>query len=111
MKNNGKAAKTINRLGEEGQDKVTGFRGIVTSVSFDLYGCVSYWLTPKVKQDDDGNQAPTDGGRWFDADRIKFGDDREKVMPVPDFLGERDLHPVKREKHSLHKVLRSQLQI
>ena len=27
-------------LGQKVEDKVTGFRGVVTTISFDLYGCI-----------------------------------------------------------------------
>jgi len=32
--------KHLEMLGKEGFDVVTGFDGVITSVSFDLYGCV-----------------------------------------------------------------------
>lgn len=71
--------ETIALLGRVASDKVTGFRGVITSASFDLYGCVQVALTPP---------APADGqelkhGHWFDVNRVQVSADR--VMPVPDF--------------------------
>ncbi len=63
-----KEIKTINKLGKMGKDKITGFSGIVTSVSFDLYGCSQLWLTPKVNKD-----MFIPDGKWFDEGRVKIG--------------------------------------
>lgn len=35
-------------LGLKVQDKVTGFKGVISSISFDLYGCVQAAITPSV---------------------------------------------------------------
>lgn len=32
--------KHIDLLGLKAEDKVTGFKGVITTLSFDLYGCV-----------------------------------------------------------------------
>lgn len=62
-------------------DKVTGFAGVVTSVTFDLYGCVQALLTPGLVDGKLQEQA------WFDVKRLK--DDaligRRRVMDVPRF--------------------------
>lgn len=55
----------INLLGLKAKDAVTGFSGVVTSISFDLYGCVQAIVTPPV--DKDGNAKD---GRWFDIIRL-----------------------------------------
>jgi hypothetical protein len=70
----------IENLGLKGRDKITGFEGYVCSVSFDLYGCVSYWITPPAKTE------PGDlpGGQWFDEKRVELTESR--IMPVPDFV-------------------------
>lgn len=70
--------KHVNLLGYEAEDKVTGFKGVVTTVGFDLYGCVQAALTPKVTAD--GKQPD---GRWFDMTRLNVGN--YKVMEAPDF--------------------------
>lgn len=69
----------IDLLGMTGEDKVTGFLGVITSVSFDLYGCVQLALTPAV--DEKGGILD---GRWLDANRIEI-QDVPRVMPVPSF--------------------------
>lgn len=70
--------KTINLLGFEASDKITGLKGVIDSVCFDLYGCVQVSLALKAK--DDG-EVPS--GRWFDVARIDVG--KKRVMPVPAF--------------------------
>lgn len=68
-----------NMLGRKGKDVVTGFSGIVSSLSFDLYGCVQAVLTPEV----DKEGKPKDG-HWFDITRINITD-KNPVMRLPDF--------------------------
>ena len=38
-------------LGHKVEDKVTGFKGVVSSLSFDLYGCVQAVVTPAASED------------------------------------------------------------
>lgn len=38
--------ETLAVLGLPVRDKVTGFDGVITSVSFDLYGCIQVVKTP-----------------------------------------------------------------
>lgn len=71
---------TINMLGLKGRDRVTGFRGTITSVCFDLYGCVQMSLSPDAKEGDDDLKH----GHWFDVSRVVVADE-ERAMPVPDF--------------------------
>ena len=52
-------------LGFSAKDKVTGFEGVVSTVSFDLYGCIQVVLTPPVK---DGRMME---GSWFDITRLQ----------------------------------------
>ena len=66
-------------LGKPGKDVVTGFSGVVTSVSFDLYGCAQAVITPPT--DDKGE---VKNGQWFDVARIEVTSD-EPVMRVPNF--------------------------
>jgi len=58
----------IEQLGKEGTDKITNFKGVISSVSFDLYGCAQYWLTPKANKD-----MIIPEGKWMDHGRIKLG--------------------------------------
>lgn len=70
---------TIALLGLRATDRVTGFSGVVTSVCFDLYGCVQVSLTPPARADAEELKH----GHWFDVARLNVG--TERVMPVPDF--------------------------
>lgn len=60
------------------EDKVTNFSGVVTSVSFDLYGCIQAVVTPKL------NEGKLEDGRWFDVKRLTIVNDKP-VMEVPTF--------------------------
>jgi hypothetical protein len=74
--------KFMRLLGLKARDKVTGFEGVVTTVSFDLYGCVQVVLTPGVGKDGTGTIPE---GRWFDEKRLRVIDDTP-VMKVPTFV-------------------------
>lgn len=66
-------------LGMRVKDKVTGAKGVVTSISFDLYGCVQAVVNPGIGKDG----KPMDCG-WFDIARLEVACPR-RVMPLPDF--------------------------
>ena len=68
-------------LGLRKVDRVTGFAGTVTSVSFDLYGCIAGLLTaPLVDHSKDPEQ------RWFDVKRLDDPASGEsRVMDPPRF--------------------------
>jgi hypothetical protein len=68
----------IEYLGREARDRVTNFQGVVTSISFDLYGCVQAIVTPKA--DESGSKL--EDSRWFDVKRLTLG---IRVMDVPAF--------------------------
>lgn len=69
----------VELLGMKARDAVTGFSGVITTVSFDLYGCVQAVITPAV--DDKGE---TKDGGWFDVTRLQITNETP-VMPRPDF--------------------------
>jgi hypothetical protein len=66
-------------LGMKAEDKVTGFKGVVTSVSFDLYGCVQAIINPGA--DKDGKLMDQ---TWFDIARLTITSE-EPVMARPNF--------------------------
>jgi len=66
----------IEMLGFEVRDMVTGQTGIVTSVSFDLFGCMQCIITPKSVDGKNG-----DAG-WYDSNRLEIVSER-RVMPLP----------------------------
>lgn len=53
------------KLGIEGRDKITGFKGIITSVCYSLYGCHQYCIVPPA--DKEGKLVE---GKWFDDGRV-----------------------------------------
>jgi hypothetical protein len=69
--------KAVGFVGLKVTDKITGFTGVVSSVTFDLYGCVQAIVTPPV--DKDGKQRDA---VWFDIKRLVTG---ERVMNTPDY--------------------------
>lgn len=71
--------KYMDLLGLEARDVVTGYTGVITTVSFDLYGCVQVVVTPKYKEGKDDIV-----GRWFDSKRLTVLS-KKPVMEVPSF--------------------------
>lgn len=66
-------------LGKKVKDKVTGLEGVVTSISYDLYGCIQGLLTPSVNK-----EGVTPERWWFDTKRLQVLD-HKPVMEIPDF--------------------------
>ena len=71
--------KHINLLGLKAEDVVTGFSGVISTMSFDLYGCVQAVLTPPVNE-----KGEMKDGKWFDVTRLNVTAN-EPVMERPDF--------------------------
>jgi hypothetical protein len=71
--------KHLNLLGFKVKDKITGFTGIVTSVSFDLYGCIQAIVNPGM--DKDGKQGDS---HYLDVNRLKIVSSKP-VMDLPNF--------------------------
>lgn len=72
--------KHFDLLGMKATDVVTGFKGVVETISFDLYGCVQVVLKPLFVA---GGKA--EDGRWFDVSRLKVSS-KKPVMDVPNFF-------------------------
>lgn len=75
-----KVEEHLSKLGLKVEDKVTGTKGVITSISFDLYGCIQAVVNP-------GNGAdgkPMDQ-MWFDIARLT-PTSREPVMQQPNFI-------------------------
>ena len=70
----------VGLLGLEATDKVTNFKGIITTVCFDLYGCCQVVLTPQVSKD-----GKKEEGHWMDSNRLQFETKPKRVMPAPAF--------------------------
>ena len=71
--------KHMNLLGLKVQDKITGFKGVVSSISFDLYGCVQAIVNPGM--DENGKLSDS---HYFDVNRLKVIS-KKPVMGRPDF--------------------------
>lgn len=65
-------------LGKGVIDKVTGFKGVAVSVSFDLYGCIQVVINPGMS---DGKLGES---QWFDIARLRIVE-HVPVMNVPDY--------------------------
>ena len=68
----------LNLLGHFVMDRVTKFRGVVTSISFDISGCVQGYVKPCV------NKGKELDGMWLDTKRLKDINGMA-VMDVPSF--------------------------
>jgi len=73
-----KIQEHMDMLGRMAKDRVTGFEGVVTSISFDLYGCVQAIVHPGM--DKDGKMLDS---HWFDVARLRMSN--KLVMKPPDF--------------------------
>jgi hypothetical protein len=71
--------KHLAYLGHRVKDKVTGIEGVVTSVSFDLFGCIMATVNRGV--DKEGKAIES---QWFDIARLAIIDN-VPVMKRPDF--------------------------
>ena len=71
-------------LGLKVCDRVTGFTGIVTSISFELYGCVQAVITPPAKMDTEKPDGMVGRGHWFDTKRLEVLS-TQPVMELPTF--------------------------
>lgn len=69
----------IDILGFPVRDKVTDFKGVASTVSFDLYGCIQVVVTPQALKDGSAAEA-----RWFDITRLVITKNK-RVMEVPNF--------------------------
>jgi len=70
--------KHIGLLGYKVKDKVTGFKGVVSSIHFDLYGCIQAVVVPGA------DKTKLDNGHFFDVGRLEVTS-KKPVMEIPDF--------------------------
>ena len=71
--------KHLDLLGLKVKDKVTGFCGVIDSISFDLYGCVQASVRPPINEKEE-----LPDGRWFDVNRLSIKS-KKPVMNIPNF--------------------------
>jgi len=72
--------KHLDLLGYEVKDRVSDFRGVVISMSFDLYGCIQADVRPK-DLDKDGQMKK---GWWLDVSRLEKMS-KKPLMDQPNF--------------------------
>jgi hypothetical protein len=71
--------KDFDLLGFKVRDRVTEFTGVVTSISYDLFGCVQALVTPNVEESRKRGESS-----WFDSKRLQKISE-SPVMGIPDF--------------------------
>lgn len=71
--------KHLALLGHRVEDRVTGCTGIVSSIGFDLYGCIQAVVNPGMDKDLKFRESV-----WFDISRLKVLSD-EPVMNPPNY--------------------------
>lgn len=71
--------KHLNYLGLKVRDRITGFKGVVASVSFDLYGCIQCVVSPGTDKDGKPKES-----HYFDINRLEILSDKP-VMARPNF--------------------------
>ena len=71
--------KHLDMLGLRVEDRVTGFKGVIATVGFDLYGCIQAVVNPGI-----GTDGKLQDSQWFDIGRLWILNP-EPVMPIPEF--------------------------
>lgn len=69
----------LSMLGLKVRDRVSGYTGTITSVGFDLYGCIQAVVHPGI--DKEGKLGDP---CWFDIARLEVTD-KKPVMALPNF--------------------------
>lgn len=68
----------LNNLGRKAVDRITEYDGVITSVSFDVNGCIQYC----IKKPGTTSEGKLYEGYWFDAARCKLSG---SVVDPPNF--------------------------
>lgn len=69
----------LNLLGCKAKDRITGLTGIITTISYDLYGCIQATMTQKANTEGVYNLTS-----WMDVTRFEILD-YESVIERPNF--------------------------
>jgi len=77
---NNSIKKHFDLLGYEVKDKVSDFKGVVVSVSFDLYGCIQALVRPITLDNNNKIQS----GSWLDISRLSVLT-KKPLMKTPNF--------------------------
>ena len=70
--------KNLNLLGYQAVDVITKKKGIITSMSFDVSGCIQALIVPKQNKGEDKSF-------WVDTKRLK-NISKKPIMTPPNFL-------------------------
>lgn len=73
--------KCVSYLGFKAKDKVTGAKGMISTVCFDVYGCIQVILDPQ-KVNKDGTVGKNIG--WIDINRVQI-EGKKRFFEPPDF--------------------------
>jgi hypothetical protein len=68
--------KHLGLLGHEVRDKVSDYKGVVISISFDLFGCVQALVRPMGLKDGD-----LQNGNWLDLSRLRVISSKPLMLP------------------------------
>lgn len=71
--------KHLSLLGLKAKDKVTGAKGVIDSIAFDLYGCVQASMNHGIDKKEEHK-----GFTWYDIARVE-AIDKKPVMDIPNF--------------------------
>ncbi len=74
--------KALDLLGMPVKDKVSGYEGTVTTIAFDLYGCIQAVVSQQAQGTAEKGQIIGDA-HWFDIKRL--GVTGSRVMEAPNF--------------------------
>lgn len=79
MKEKIEIEKHLGLLGMKVEDKVTKMKGVVTSICFDLYGCIQATINPGMDKEGKLKEC-----FWFDVQRLNILE-KNPVMERPNF--------------------------
>ena len=89
----------LSLLGMRVEDRITGFKGVVASVTFDLYGCIQAIVNPGLKPDGTLGEST-----WFDVNRLCVLSDEPVIKRpnyewTPEAIAAGDKGPAERPPH------------
>ena len=71
----------IYNLGKRGRDKITGFEGIIASITTHyVFKSDQYYIVPAIDK-----EGKTENGQWFSEENIKIIESGEKGSLLPDY--------------------------
>lgn len=72
-------ARSFRVMGHRAKDRITGVEGVITTVTFDLYGCIQVLLHPGLDKDGKSREQV-----WLDVNRLEpIAADAQRVMTMP----------------------------